>query len=259
MMGKMKVDDSVEPVENEYGQGIWDEVARRLSREGFSGLVLNVVSGFGAPFTVVASGAEGPARSVVNPGFREKLTRVVREVIASRAAEPELVLSRGGDWPPFSIELSDDFDRNDPPPASLPDPWAPPRFEKAPESREAFALIPPAQPLLTCVHEPSESSLRRIACELGDLVVAKNQAYGNSVATSAVAMSLLYPDGVRSDQLGDMLILVRIWDKMKRIATKKDAFGESPFRDIVGYALLGAEKDEAGGVDFFKAVTEESD
>ncbi len=37
-----------------------------------------------------------------------------------------------------------------------------------------------------------------------------------------------------------MLALVRIFDKMKRIATQKDAFGESPFKDIAGYGLLGA-------------------
>ena len=32
-------------------------------------------------------------------------------------------------------------------------------------------------------------------------------------------------------------------DKLFRIATRKDAFGESPYRDIAGYALLGLVSD----------------
>jgi hypothetical protein len=33
-------------------------------------------------------------------------------------------------------------------------------------------------------------------------------------------------------------------DKMFRIASQKDAFGENPFGDIMGYALLALTKDE---------------
>lgn len=43
-----------------------------------------------------------------------------------------------------------------------------------------------------------------------------------------------------------MLCLVRILDKMFRIATDKDALGESPYRDIAGYGILGAVKDQVG-------------
>ena len=37
--------------------------------------------------------------------------------------------------------------------------------------------------------------------------------------------------------------MVRVIDKMFRIATDKDAFGESPWRDICGYAILGISND----------------
>lgn len=37
-----------------------------------------------------------------------------------------------------------------------------------------------------------------------------------------------------------VLITVRIFDKLKRIATDRDALGESPYRDIAGYGILGA-------------------
>ena len=40
-----------------------------------------------------------------------------------------------------------------------------------------------------------------------------------------------------------MLCVVRIFDKLKRIATQKNAFSESPYQDIVGYGLLGTERD----------------
>lgn len=84
----------------------------------------------------------------------------------------------------------------------------------------------------------------RIAGEVGRLVTEKNEAYGDSAATSGKALELLYPDGLKPEAYGDALLLVRIWDKLKRIATRKDYAGESPYRDIAGYGLLGAAKDE---------------
>jgi hypothetical protein len=39
-------------------------------------------------------------------------------------------------------------------------------------------------------------------------------------------------------------LLVRIFDKQMRIATRKDYAGESPYRDIAGYGILGAAKDD---------------
>jgi len=80
--------------------------------------------------------------------------------------------------------------------------------------------------------------------EVGKLVEMKQQAYGNSFGKAGAVMSLLYPEGVSLDQMQDALCMVRIIDKMFRIATHKDAFGESPYRDIAGYALLGIRRSE---------------
>lgn len=80
--------------------------------------------------------------------------------------------------------------------------------------------------------------LRDEGSKLIELLIEKNRAYGNSVDSSAQVFRVLYPNGITPDQYSDMLIMVRIFDKMKRIATKKDAFGENPFRDIAGYSLL---------------------
>lgn len=74
---------------------------------------------------------------------------------------------------------------------------------------------------------------------VGALVDVKNKAYGSAFDDAGEFLTILYPNGIRPDQYGDALALVRIFDKMKRIATDKDALGESPYRDIAGYGLLG--------------------
>jgi hypothetical protein len=82
-----------------------------------------------------------------------------------------------------------------------------------------------------------------LANEIGSLVNEKNEAYGNSFEDAEQFLKLLFPAGIPLKSYSDMLCIVRIFDKLKRIATKKDAFGESPYRDLVGYGLLGAAKD----------------
>jgi len=77
--------------------------------------------------------------------------------------------------------------------------------------------------------------------EIGEKVIAlteeKDAAYGHAVATAGDVLKLLYPDGVKPEQYRDAAIMVRVIDKLKRIATKKNAFGESPWLDIMGYGL----------------------
>lgn len=85
----------------------------------------------------------------------------------------------------------------------------------------------------------------QIGADLGRLVEDKQAAYGNSYGRSGDVMRLLYPDGIRPEQMDDALAVVRVVDKLFRIATSKDAFGESPWRDIAGYGLLGVAKGAA--------------
>lgn len=85
---------------------------------------------------------------------------------------------------------------------------------------------------------------KTLANRVGELVDQKNAAYGNSFGEAGDFLKILYPNGIQPEQYTDMLCMVRIFDKMKRIATKKDAFGESPYQDIVGYGLLGLNLDE---------------
>jgi hypothetical protein len=75
---------------------------------------------------------------------------------------------------------------------------------------------------------------------LGKLVAEKNAAYGDSVAFSEFLMKELYPHGISPEQYKDALLIVRISDKLKRVANNKGAFEENPFLDIAGYGLRGS-------------------
>ncbi len=83
---------------------------------------------------------------------------------------------------------------------------------------------------------------------IGALVEAKQLEYGNSFGQSGKVMKVLYPEGIPVHAMDDALCLVRILDKLFRIAQRgkdgKDLGGESPYNDIVGYSLLGAMKDQ---------------
>lgn len=83
--------------------------------------------------------------------------------------------------------------------------------------------------------------------QIGKLVAEKNAAYGSSFAQAHQILQVLYPDGIAPHQYSDALAITRVIDKLFRIATKKDAFGESPWNDIAGYGILGAVKDEKLG------------
>lgn len=87
-------------------------------------------------------------------------------------------------------------------------------------------------------------SYQKTGLEIGKLVAEKQAAYGDSFGKSGKVLELLYPDGISPEQYRDALTVVRIVDKLFRIATRKDAFGESPYKDIAGYGLLGVAADE---------------
>lgn len=85
-------------------------------------------------------------------------------------------------------------------------------------------------------------SFQDIGHEVCELVEQKNLAYGDSFAKCGEFLKLLYPDGISTAQYGNMLCLARIFDKMMRIASWANAFGENPYQDIAGYAILGVSK-----------------
>ena len=85
--------------------------------------------------------------------------------------------------------------------------------------------------------------------QIGKLVQEKNEAYGDSFGQACKILEVLYPQGIEPSQYRDALAITRVIDKLFRLANKKDAFGESPWRDICGYAILGVANDEIESAD----------
>jgi hypothetical protein len=82
-----------------------------------------------------------------------------------------------------------------------------------------------------------------IGKDIGVLVERKQKAYGDSFGKSAEILRVMYPNGIPVSKLRNALAVTRVVDKLFRIATDEDAFGESPWQDIAGYALLALRSD----------------
>jgi len=87
-------------------------------------------------------------------------------------------------------------------------------------------------------------SFSDIGKEIGELVEEKQAAYGDSFSKAGGIVKILYPNGIPVEKLDDALVVVRVIDKLFRIATCKEALGEDPWKDIAGYSLLAVNKNE---------------
>jgi hypothetical protein len=81
-------------------------------------------------------------------------------------------------------------------------------------------------------------SYEEIGRAIGALVDEKNKAYGSSFHHAGEVLKIIYPEGLRPDQYQRMLYTVRVIDKLFRLATQPEAFGENPAKDIAGYSIL---------------------
>ena len=95
-------------------------------------------------------------------------------------------------------------------------------------------------PLNEAIAIPRRIAIQNIAHEIGNLTADKNAAYGNSVSTVDACLRVFFPSGIPTRKFRHAMLLTRILDKMMRIATAEEAFGENPYRDIAGYAIMGA-------------------
>lgn len=86
-----------------------------------------------------------------------------------------------------------------------------------------------------------QGKYHQLGATIGSLVDKKNHAYGSAFQKTGDFLRLLYPEGIKPENYDDALLLVRIFDKQMRIATDRDALGESPYEDIAGYGILGAQ------------------
>ncbi len=84
------------------------------------------------------------------------------------------------------------------------------------------------------------------------LLEKKQKSYGDAFGSMEAVFKILYPNGISPYQYGDLLTVVRMLDKVFRIANMppegKDVMGEEPYKDIAGYALLALEREKAKDV-----------
>jgi len=78
----------------------------------------------------------------------------------------------------------------------------------------------------------------RIGHEIGLLVKEKNAAYGDSFNHSGKIMEFLFPNGIPPEKYTIALALVRILDKIFRLATNPSYNNENCWGDIAGYCIL---------------------
>ena len=80
-------------------------------------------------------------------------------------------------------------------------------------------------------------SYEQIAMQIARLVSEKQIRYGDSFGQSYKIFQVLYPNGVKPEDMKDFLTIVRVVDKLFRLS-RGDQGDESAWTDIMGYALL---------------------
>ena len=88
-------------------------------------------------------------------------------------------------------------------------------------------------------NERTKGGFEQRGQQIGALVDSKQAQYGDAVSASHKVMLELFPQGVPVDKLGDMLLIVRIIDKLCRLTRGNGEGGEDAWADIAGYGLLG--------------------
>lgn len=85
-------------------------------------------------------------------------------------------------------------------------------------------------------------------------------AYGDSFNKSKEIIKILYPNGISIENYENFLTIIRIIDKLFRVANKPDAFGEDPWEDIARYGLLASAKLKQDTIpDFLNPLPKEAD
>jgi len=83
-----------------------------------------------------------------------------------------------------------------------------------------------------------------LALAIGRLTDEKSKQYGDSAERAEKIMKVLYPNGVPVEAFKNALLIVRMCDKLCRIATQDtagvDGAGEDAWKDMAGYSLIGA-------------------
>jgi hypothetical protein len=95
-------------------------------------------------------------------------------------------------------------------------------------------------------YQYAKESYTDLARNIGEMTDAKGTQYGNATEKVAEIIAILYPNGIPPFAYRNSLLIVRVLDKLCRLANQGedgvDKGGEDPWRDVAGYALIGARK-----------------
>lgn len=88
----------------------------------------------------------------------------------------------------------------------------------------------------------TEGDYEKLAVKIGRITDEKSLLYGDSAQRAEAIMKVLYPDGVPVSAFKNALLVVRIADKLCRIATAAEGDNEDAWKDIAGYGLIGSKR-----------------
>jgi hypothetical protein len=77
-----------------------------------------------------------------------------------------------------------------------------------------------------------------VGTSIGSLVDEKNTAYGNAVNKLSDLLTSFYPDGIKPVHYKSLGVIVRILDKLRRIANNPSGDNKDNWNDIAGYSIL---------------------
>jgi hypothetical protein len=88
-----------------------------------------------------------------------------------------------------------------------------------------------------------KKTFHEIAVAQAELLEKKNRAYGGSFNKTTEHLKLLFPDGIVEEQYSDVMFIIRVIDKLSRIANSSLLPPEEgrldAYLDVNGYSFLG--------------------
>lgn len=97
--------------------------------------------------------------------------------------------------------------------------------------------------------EEKAEKFTALGTSIGSILAAKNKSYGDSFAESVKVIEALFPSGIPKSAYPQLLTIIRMVDKLFRIATisqdPKYSFSEGEvdaWQDLAGYSILALER-----------------
>ncbi len=95
-----------------------------------------------------------------------------------------------------------------------------------------------------------ELELESISRDVVGVVKEKNREYGSAFQKVSEILTILFPNGIPTNKYHDVAILIRVLDKVCRIASANDKdVKKDAWLDLTGYGLLRLSEGDLNGVE----------